>query len=252
MLDYVPAAFKVIRHVRPSSPAAPARPSRRRRRRPCRSSAAGRPRAVGPCAGRQVLRSPAALPPVPRSTPARASSSTARPWPTGSGASAALLQPLIEALAAILGSARLHGDDTPVPVLEPGTGKTKTGRLWAYVRDERPPAARRRRRRSTSTRPTARASTRRPPEGLPRLPARRRLCRLQRPLRRRRGSPRPPAGPMSGASSSTSTPPTASPIAKEALDRIGELYGIEAEIRGRPPDHGDDAPDSEPARCSMR
>jgi hypothetical protein len=26
----------------------------------------------------------------------------------------------------------------PVPVLEPGTGKTKTGRLWTYVRDDRP------------------------------------------------------------------------------------------------------------------
>ena len=32
----------------------------------------------------------------------------------------------------------MHVDDTPVPVLAPGTGKTKTGRLWTYVRDERP------------------------------------------------------------------------------------------------------------------
>ena len=32
----------------------------------------------------------------------------------------------------------LHADDTPVPVLAPGTGKTRTGRLWAYLRDERP------------------------------------------------------------------------------------------------------------------
>jgi transposase len=32
----------------------------------------------------------------------------------------------------------LHGDDTPVPVLASGAGKTKTGRLWTYVRDERP------------------------------------------------------------------------------------------------------------------
>jgi hypothetical protein len=32
----------------------------------------------------------------------------------------------------------LHVDDTPMLVLAPGTGKTKTGRLWAYVRDERP------------------------------------------------------------------------------------------------------------------
>src|SRR6202008_1279337 len=37
----------------------------------------------------------------------------------------------------ILAGDSLHVDDTPVPVLAPGTGKTKTGRLWTYVRDER-------------------------------------------------------------------------------------------------------------------
>ena len=37
-----------------------------------------------------------------------------------------------------MASDTLHVDDTPVPVLAPGTGKTKTGRLWTYVRDERP------------------------------------------------------------------------------------------------------------------
>ncbi len=34
----------------------------------------------------------------------------------------------------------VHADDTPIPVLAPGRGKTKTGRLWTYVRDERPAA----------------------------------------------------------------------------------------------------------------
>jgi len=33
---------------------------------------------------------------------------------------------------------KLHADDTPVPVLAPGHGKTKLGRLWRYVRDDRP------------------------------------------------------------------------------------------------------------------
>ena len=33
-------------------------------------------------------------------------------------------------------AAVLHGDDTPVPILAPGTGKTRTGRLWTYVREE--------------------------------------------------------------------------------------------------------------------
>jgi transposase len=55
------------------------------------------------------------------------------------GATAAALAPLIDALAAeIMASDALHVDDAPVPVLAPGTGKTKTGRLWTYVRDERP------------------------------------------------------------------------------------------------------------------
>jgi transposase len=55
------------------------------------------------------------------------------------GATSALLAPLLEALAKhVLSAYALHADDTPVPVLAPGTGKTKTGRLWTYVRDERP------------------------------------------------------------------------------------------------------------------
>jgi len=32
---------------------------------------------------------------------------------------------------------KLHADDTPVPVLAPGRGKTRTARLWTYVRDDR-------------------------------------------------------------------------------------------------------------------
>lgn len=38
----------------------------------------------------------------------------------------------------IFASAKIFGDDTPVPVLDPGKGRTKTGRLWAYARDDRP------------------------------------------------------------------------------------------------------------------
>jgi transposase len=57
------------------------------------------------------------------------------------GASVATLMPLVEALRAYVFSAvRLHADDTTVPVLD--VGKTKTGRLWAYVRDDRPFAGR--------------------------------------------------------------------------------------------------------------
>jgi transposase len=55
------------------------------------------------------------------------------------GGAAALLEPLVEALGRYtLSTQYLHGDDTPVPVLEPGRGSTKTGRLWTYVREGRP------------------------------------------------------------------------------------------------------------------
>ena len=37
----------------------------------------------------------------------------------------------------VMASVKLHADDTPVPVLAPGTGKTATGRLWVYLRDNR-------------------------------------------------------------------------------------------------------------------
>jgi transposase len=57
------------------------------------------------------------------------------------GRATALLTPLTEALHAhVLAADVVHADDTPIPVLAPGNGKTKTGRLWTYVRDERPSA----------------------------------------------------------------------------------------------------------------
>jgi transposase len=64
------------------------------------------------------------------------------------GSAAALLRPLVEAIRQhVCTGPVLHADDTTVPVLAPGLGRTKTGRLWAVVRDERtwagaaPPAA---------------------------------------------------------------------------------------------------------------
>ncbi len=55
------------------------------------------------------------------------------------GGASRTLRPLSEALKSyVLSAEKLHGDDVPVPVLEPGNGKTKTGRLWTYVRDDRP------------------------------------------------------------------------------------------------------------------
>lgn len=45
---------------------------------------------------------------------------------------------LLTAPAISISAHELHGDDTPVQLLVPGNGKTKTGRLWTYVRDDRP------------------------------------------------------------------------------------------------------------------
>jgi transposase len=55
------------------------------------------------------------------------------------GAASELLAPLVAQIRShVLAAPKIHADDTPVPVLAPGNGKTKTGRLWTYVRDERP------------------------------------------------------------------------------------------------------------------
>jgi len=49
-----------------------------------------------------------------------------------------LLEPLVAELRkTIFSSSHIHGDDTTVKVLAPGTGKTKVGRIWTYVRDGR-------------------------------------------------------------------------------------------------------------------
>jgi len=55
------------------------------------------------------------------------------------GGASRTVRALVDALQRyVLGSGKIHGDDVPVPVLEPGRGKTRTGRLWTYVRDDRP------------------------------------------------------------------------------------------------------------------
>ena len=93
---------------------------------------------AGSGAGRQVQRSSAALSPgqifarhgieIDRSTLAN--------WV---GGACWWLRPLAELLlGSIFASQKLFADDTPIPVLDPGRGRTKTGRLWVYARDDRP------------------------------------------------------------------------------------------------------------------
>src|ERR1700730_4343233 len=138
-LDYVPGRFKVIRHIREKLScracdtvvAAPA---------PDHAIARGRAGA-GLLVHIVVSKYDAPLP-LYRQAEIFArdgislETSTLSGWV---GATAAALKPLVDALASdVLASDTVHVDDTPVPVLAPGTGKTKTERLWTYVRDERP------------------------------------------------------------------------------------------------------------------
>lgn len=57
------------------------------------------------------------------------------------GRIANLVAPLVEAIGRhVRAGDALHADDTPVPVLSPGAGKTREARHWVYLRDERPRA----------------------------------------------------------------------------------------------------------------
>jgi len=153
--------------------------------------------------------------------------------------------PLAELIGAhVLAAPIIHTDDTPIAVLAPGNGKTRTGRLWAYVVDERP------------------WQGKRAPAAYYRFSPDRRGERPRDHLAGFRGVIQ--ADAFSGYEALTRStsasnrdsrgPPlihaacwaharrkfydvfeaTKSPIAEEALKRIGELYRIETEITGQP------------------
>ena len=236
-LDYVPGRFKVVRHVREKLScrtcdtvvAAPA---------PDHAIARGRAGA-GLLAHILVSKYDDHLP-LYRQAEIFAregvglETSTLSGWV---GATAAALKPLVDALAAeIMASDTLHVDDTPVPVLAPGTGKTKTGRLWVYVRDERPFAGAR------------------PPAALFRYSADRKGEHPRTHLKAFTGVIHADgyAGFNELFAGNRITEAacwahvrrkffdvhaaTGSPIAKQALDRIGDLYKIDKTIAGLPPD----------------
>ena len=139
ILDWVPGRFRVVRHVRPKCSC---RQCEAINQAPVPSLPIRRGRA-GPGLLAHVLVSKYAdhLPlyrqaEIMARSDVELSRSTLADWV---GQCAALLRPLVDALARyVLAGDVLHADDTPVPVLAPGTGRTRTARLWAYVRDERP------------------------------------------------------------------------------------------------------------------
>ncbi len=144
------------------------------------------------------------------------------------------LEPLQTRLAAhVFGSGKIFADDTPIPVLDPGRGRTKTGRLWVYARDDRP------------------WSGPDPPAAVYFYSPDRKAERPASHLERFRGVLQVDGyagferltakGDIVLAACWAHTrrkfydlhEATGSPIAAEALRRIGELYAIEKTMRGR-------------------
>src|ERR1700691_3775118 len=235
MLEYIPSRFKVIRHVRPKLACA-------RCDKIVQANAPSRPIArglAGPGLLAHVLVSKYADHlPLYRQSQIFARSgldldrSTLADWVGGAHQ---LLSPLVEALREhVLAGTHLHADDTPYPVLAPGTGKTKIARIWTYVRDER----------SWGSEVSPAVLFRYTPDrkgihphahltdftgalhadgyaGFDRLFETGRIQELACWAHARRKF-------------FDLYEATKSPIAKEALDRIGALYAIESEIRGKP------------------
>ena len=159
------------------------------------------------------------------------------------GRMAFLLNPLAEVVARHVRTGEaVHADDTPVPVLEPGRGNTKTGRLWVAVRDERP------------------WGSAVPPAAFYRYAPDRKAQQAQALLQDCRGylhadayggfKPLYEPDPVTGEAQLTEVAcwaharrkiyevhaATGSPAAQLLLSRIGELFAIEADIRGKTPD----------------
>jgi len=153
------------------------------------------------------------------------------------GRAAGHLRPVHERLLEhIRASTKIFADETTAPVLDPGRGRTKTGQLWAYARDDRPWGG--------ADPPIAvyvYAQNRKSEQPLAHLAgfcgvaqvdgyAGYRALALKNSVRlafcwshvRRRFYELAAAGPA--------------PIASEALERIGALYAVEKDIRGRNPD----------------
>lgn len=237
MLDFVPGYFKVIRHVRPKL-------------------------SCGHCS--TIVQQPAPSRPIERGLPTpgllaqvivakyadhsplyrqqgiyrRVGVDLDRATLAGWVADAArLLDPLASAIGRyVLKAEKVHGDDTPVPVLDPGRGRTKTGRLWTYVRDDRP------------------AGSRAPPAVWYRYSPDRQGMHPREHLARYEGILQADGYAGYGALYESGRVVEAacwaharrkfydiyvaekSPIAAEAIRRIGLMYVIEREIRGQAPE----------------
>ncbi len=139
----------------------------------------------------------------------------------------------------LLGSARLFADETTLPVLDPGRGRTKKGYAWAIARDDRPWGG---------TDPPAVAFHYAPGRGAEHAKA---LLADYRGILQCDGyaAYRSLAAPKGGEDGATlvycwshvrrgfvdPAKSKAAPIAEKALRRVAALYAVKAEVRGKPP-----------------
>jgi transposase len=159
-----------------------------------------------------------------------------------------LVTPIVLAIRRhVLGGGHIHADDTPLPVLDPGRGCTRTGYLWTYVRDERgwgsqqPPAVwfeYAPGRGGEHPREHLRGY-----RGIVHCDAYGGMNELFGIFPKRRKTPVGPARMKRSLCFSHArrklfeiSVALNSPIATEAVDRIDELYDIEREIRGLDPE----------------
>lgn len=143
------------------------------------------------------------------------------------------------AVGTALSSAKLFADDTALPVLDPGRGRTKTGRLWCHAIDDRPwrgpghPAAYIYAEDRKGERPAGHLAGFR---GVPQVDGYAGFERLAGDR---------PDGSVTLAFCWAHArrrlyefhAATGSPLAADVLGRIRDLYAVEAEIRGHPADH---------------
>ena len=151
------------------------------------------------------------------------------------------LTPLYDlVVGTVLSSTKLFADDTTLPVLDPGRGRTKTGRLWCYAVDDRPWCG--------SSHPAAAYVYSEDRKGV--RPAGH-LVNFRGVLQvdgyagfKRLAGDRADASVRLAFCWAHMRRPfyeffvsTQSPLAAEVLARIRELYAIETEVRGHPADH---------------
>jgi transposase len=241
VLEYVPSSFKVIEHVRPKLSC---RSCATILQAPLPSFPIERGRAGPALLAHVVVAKFADALPLYRQTAIYQRAgvdldrSTMADWV---GSMAALIDPLYEAIGLHARRGDVHfADDTTVPVLAPGKGRTDTGRLWVVLRDETPWCG------------SA------PPAAFYRYSRDRKAEQAEALLGTCRGFLHADgyagfkglyeAGPKSAAARLIEVAcwsharrkiydvhvDTGSPLAKAALERIAELFAIEADISGRP------------------